>query len=267
MFLTRLREIKHEHLPPPSVDDPVPFELRCDQDSSDGVVQRKYLVIIHHDESTFHANDDEVRMWGEPDSHMIRPKSKGASLMVSDFVEEFGGFLRLSDDEYGSIPEDREKPSKKEARVILQYGAEREGYWNNQKFMVQVGLAEQIANIKYPSSHYSLLWLFDQSSGHTAMAADALVASRMNVGDGGAQPRMYDTVRPGGQLLTEDGTAKGLRTVLIERGINCVTLKKEDMVKILSQHDDFRDEKTILESFLLAKGHYVMFFPIPLRIK
>ena len=33
------------------------------------------------------------------------------------------------------------------------------------------------------------------------------------------------------------------------------------MIKILSQHDNFRDEKTIVESFLLAKGHYVMFFP------
>ena len=54
---------------------------------------------------------------------------------------------------------------------------------------------------------------------------------------------------------------KGLRSVLTERGINCTTLKKDDMIKILSQHDDFRDEKTIVESFLLAKGHYVMFFP------
>ena len=96
------------------------------------------------------------------------------------------------------------------------------------------------------------------------MATDALVASRMNVGDGGAQPRMHDTIRPGGQLqrmVTEDGKAKGLRSVLTERGVNCGTLKNEDMVKILVQHDDFRDEKTVLESFLLAKGHYVTFFP------
>ena len=56
------------------------------------------------------------------------------------------------------------------------------------KFMVQAGRAEQIASIKYSSSHYSLLWLFDQSSGHTAMAADALVALQMNVSDGGARP-------------------------------------------------------------------------------
>ena len=45
------------------------------------------------------------------------------------------------------------------------------------------------------------------------------------------------------------------------QGINCATFKKDDMIKILSQHDDFRDEKTIVESYLLSKGHSVMFFP------
>ena len=120
------------------------------------------------------------------------------------------------------------------------------------------------ARIKYPSAKYDIFWLFDQSSGHTAMAADALVAARMNVSNGGAQPRMRDTIMPGGRvqkMTTDGGEAKGLKTVLTERGINCSTLKKDDMIKILSQHDDFRDEKTIVESYLLAKGHLVMFFP------
>ena len=45
------------------------------------------------------------------------------------------------------------------------------------------------------------------------MAGDALVASRMNVGDGGAQPKMHNTIRPGGhvQRMVKDGTAKGLQ--------------------------------------------------------
>ena len=29
------------------------------------------------------------------------------------------------------------------------------------------------------------------------------------------------------------------------------------MIKILSQHDDFREKKTIVESYLLAKGHHM----------
>ena len=77
------------------------------------------------------------------------------------------------------------------------------------------------------------------------MAADALVAARMNVSDGGTQPKMHDTIMPGGrvQKMTMDaGMAKGLRTVLTERGLNYATLKKDDMITILSQHDDFRNE-------------------------
>ena len=46
------------------------------------------------------------------------------------------------------------------------------------------------------------------------MAGDALVVSRMNVGDGGAQPKMHNTILPGGhvqRMVTEDGKAKGLQ--------------------------------------------------------
>ena len=80
--------------------------------------------------------------------------------MVSDFVDEFNSYLRLSSEEYDNLDGD-EKPFKTDAREILQYGAEREGYWDNTKFMVQVGLAEQIARVKYPSEKYDILWLFE----------------------------------------------------------------------------------------------------------
>lgn len=61
----------------------------------------------------------------------VRPKSRGAGLMVSDFIDDSCGFLRLSDEEFQSIPEGVEKPETKEAREILEYGARREGYWDN----------------------------------------------------------------------------------------------------------------------------------------
>ena len=66
---------------------------------------------------------------------------------------------------------------------------------------------------------------------------------------------------PGGRvqkMTTVSGNAKGLRSNLTERGINCATLTKEDMIKILS-HDDFCEKKTTVESYLLAIGHHVMF--------
>ena len=73
---------------------------------------------------------------------------------------------------------------------------------------------------------------------------------------------MHDTKMPRGcvqKMTTVSGNTKGIRSVLTERGINCVTLKKEDMIKILSQHDDFCEEKIIIELYL--PGHHVVFFP------
>ena len=162
--------------------------------------------------------------------------------------------LQLSSAEYNCLDDDS-KPHIRSAREMLQYGTEREEYWDNVKFMGQRNKLQEWSILKTSST-------FDQSSGHTAMAADALVAARMN-SDSGAQPKMHDTIMPGGRvqkMVTTVSEAKGLRSVLTERGINCVTLKKYDRIKILSQHDDFRDKKNI-ESYLLSKGHSVMFFP------
>ena len=44
--------------------------------------------IICHDESTFQANE-ESWLWGVKGQHVIRPKSCGAGIMVSDFINEY----------------------------------------------------------------------------------------------------------------------------------------------------------------------------------
>ena len=63
-------------------------------------------------------------MWGTDNNPAILPKTKGSGIMVSDFVEEHGGYLRLSEDELDAAAEiDPEFPF--EARQLLQYGAER----------------------------------------------------------------------------------------------------------------------------------------------
>ena len=62
------------------------------------------------------------------------PKTKGSGVMVSDFVEEHGGYLRLSENELDAAAQiDPEFPY--EARQLLEYEAEREGYWTSEKFM------------------------------------------------------------------------------------------------------------------------------------
>ena len=47
----------------------------------------------------------------------------------------------------------------------------------------------KIVKIKYPVEYYDVFLLFDQSSGHTAFAEDALNANKMNVKPGGGSAK------------------------------------------------------------------------------
>ena len=51
-------------------------------------------------------------------------------------------------------------------RQLLEYGAEKEGYWTGDRFMKQVENAANIVDIKYDKDNYTVVWLFDQSSCH-----------------------------------------------------------------------------------------------------
>ena len=62
--------------------------------------RRSKLVVFFHDESIFQSNEDESLQWGLNGSKMIKSKSKGGGIMVSDFIGEHSGFLALSDEEY-----------------------------------------------------------------------------------------------------------------------------------------------------------------------
>ena len=64
-------------------------------------VERQHKnIFIFHDESTFNANDDESLQWGMPEFQIIRPKSRGSGIMVSDFITEKDGYLCLTEEEY-----------------------------------------------------------------------------------------------------------------------------------------------------------------------
>ena len=79
----------------------------------------------------------------------MKPKSREAGIMVSDFIDEYSGFLVFTDEEY-----ERAKainPSmKKYARAFLEYGENKEGYWIRDKFMEQIKRAVDMAELKYP---------------------------------------------------------------------------------------------------------------------
>ena len=202
-------------------------------------------------------NEAQTWMWGTADKPAILPKTKGSGIMVSDFIDELNGFLRLL-----KMPELATSISRA-SKGVIEYGAARDGYWTGTKFMKQMENAVKIAEFKYTPAMHTLVWLFDQSSCHRAYAPDALNSNNMNVKPEGSQAVMTDTVWAGKvqRLVFNDGVPKGMKQVLEERGINTGTLKADEMRVILANHDDFRAKKTIIEHFLSSHGHQVHFIP------
>ena len=172
---------------------------------------------------------------------MLRPKSKGSGIMVSDFVDEHYGYLALTDEEFARARETQ--PSlKQQARQFLEYGESREGYWTSVKFMLQMEIAVDIAEVKYPNEDgWQHVWVFDQSSCNKVMTDNALDVSHMNVNAGRKQLLMRDTIWAGRPqtMVYALGVAKGMKKVLEERGINTSSLNGDQMCVILTNHDDF----------------------------
>ena len=89
----RLEVISLTHAPPPFCEDEQPVEPFIGP-------QRKRVVLIFHDESSFHSNEDQEWMWAEKGKQPIRPKGLGRGIVVSDFVDEYNGLLRLTEEEF-----------------------------------------------------------------------------------------------------------------------------------------------------------------------
>ena len=160
-------------------------------------------------------------MWATEDTPVIQPKTEGAGIMISDFVDQHRGYLRLTDSEHALVTAN----DPKTARALLEYGAEKEGYWTGEKFMENVKDAVRIADyIIYPSDAYTVVWVFDQSSCHRAFAEDALNVRQMNVQPGGAQPAMRIRCGEGGF----DG-GWDMRMVLEERGISMRSMNGDNI--------------------------------------
>ena len=225
---------------------------------------REKHIVWFHDESAYNTTEDTPMLWGEKGKLPIKPKGRGSSIMVSEFIEEKDGYLALSDEQYefeeGNTSEDVEKS----ALSILEIGEQWEGYWNSDRFMEQVAKAVKIAEVKYPPSQgYHHVWCLDHSCGHTAFADDALIASKMNKGLGRKQPKMRDTAWNGQtQTLTlSDGHPKGAALVLEKRGYDTGGMKVDEMRTILAGHDDFKNEKCRVDTFLSNCGHTCVFIP------
>ena len=136
-----------------------------------------------------------------------------------------------------------------------------ESYFTNEHLLKQVEKTVDIFERIHPDA--TALFLFDNAPSHRKVAEDALNADKMNIGPGGKQPIMRDTVWGGAvqKLVDEDGVAKGMRTILQERGVDTTGMTAKDMRNVLKIFPDFKGQKTILEDYIERRGHRCVFYP------
>ena len=62
-------------------------------------------------------------------------------------------------------------------------------------------------------------------------------------------------------MVDRNGVPKGMRQVLIERGVDVRGMKADDMRRALNEMKDFKYEKTKVEKYLSGRGNRVIFIP------
>ncbi|PKC53250.1 hypothetical protein RhiirA1_479693, partial [Rhizophagus irregularis] len=93
---------------------------------------KKLHILITHNEYLFYANDDRPVVWAPIGEPPLRKKGQGKSIMVSDFLLETDGRLKLNEDEILLYPE-----IPVEARKFLRPGKNEEGWWTAEHLLDQ----------------------------------------------------------------------------------------------------------------------------------
>ena len=62
-------------------------------------------TIVHHDESTFYSNANQSNYWSDGTMAVLKQKSLGQAIMVSDFIEEASGDYLRHDDKQARLLE------------------------------------------------------------------------------------------------------------------------------------------------------------------
>ena len=165
---------------------------------------------------------------------------------------------------------------------IIYPGANGDKWWDCEQLLVQMKDAIEIFEAAHPGKQS--LFVFDQSSAHASLPPDALKAFEMNKSDGGKQWKQRDMVIPQSnpspehrgkpqKMTLPDGCPKGLQRVLEECGFNTSGLCAKCspvcsientgccMARLLSQQEDFKNQVSMLESFIRKAGHECIFLP------
>ena len=89
-------------------------------------------MVVYHDESTFYSNADQSDYWSDGRMIILKQKSLGQAIMVSDFIEEASGDYLQHDDKQAHLLE-----------------TQTNGYFDSDKFLLQVDKASDTFEAKY----------------------------------------------------------------------------------------------------------------------
>ena len=142
---------------------------------------QKQLVLVTHDESTFYANDGKQTIWFGEGESILRNKTPGQSIMVSEFQCACHGTMRVG---------------TRISRDYFYAGAGREGYWTHQEMLERL-TEDAIPLFEELHPGCVAVFIFDQSSNHNAYANDALIVQRMCKSEKRCEPEDKYTFKPG----------------------------------------------------------------------
>ena len=189
--------------------------------------------------------------------------------MALDFILSSGEYVELGEADFQKAKLIRPDMFKTEedrfATLFFEYGKNRSGYFESDKFLPCIEKALFILHFKYPKLQFAVV--VDRSSVHERFADDALRAGRMNVNPGGKQPRLRSTffrsvdgkITPQSMVFPEDHAEfpnypKGLWHVCLERGLVSLAsrsqTRKKDLQDLLEQQEDFKTERSLLQKLI-----------------
>lgn len=150
------------------------------------------------DECIFKAYLREGKEWVVAGVRGLRKKTEGPGIMVSAFQDEIRGFgFEMTSEELARVNAFRSvngRPALKDTpgTRFLEYGKNKDGYWNYDMFAEQCVDVMDCFEVLYPG--WQLVMEVDHSSGHAKYREDGLHVGNMNVKWGGVKGgEMRDT--------------------------------------------------------------------------
>jgi hypothetical protein len=218
------------------------YSIRYDGDDCDIPVlvdpeilgDNRNTVFVYHDESTIHAKERPTTSWLLPGTNELRSKSLGRLIHISDFILEPTGRLVLTPEQ-----EEAHNLGSTDAATVIYPGSQGDPWWDMKQLCAQIlEKAIPIFEALHPGAQG--VFVFDCSSAHEAYGPNALRVQNMNLGSGGKQSRLRDTIIPSDDPLIPEhlrgqrqemcypdnyivqslaNQPKGIEQVLSERGI------------------------------------------------